>query len=364
MKKKRPTKPRVATIRRTVEEQEILPEDFSAPAEPLEEEAEFDFTSLSDGLSVRVDKETPKGWEFCFQRDTNAINLEAIREEHGAGRFRIRGFKGRELVEEGFVLIAAKLAQANGEPIVVGPSSADRQFSQMQAMYDQQFKMMSEIVRGALAREPAERMPFSDVIQMAQMLAGNNKEGLSGDKVIEILLKGMELGRDAGGKEPESLTSQLLKAVSDIAPAFIGGGQRQLAAENPPAESSSVQQETMLRSGFDFLKKKSAQGSHPDLYLTLILDNGETPLYQSLIKWVCETSWEDVLKFDPEVAAPHHAKFFKAIYDGLRSHFGLKNSMAADSRRKGRNAANAATHEGVSSPGDSARIGSDPKQTH
>jgi hypothetical protein len=345
MSKKPKTKTNGAPpVRRITEEFSGAPEDFNPfPSAELVDDGE-DVNKIVQSLGagkieVKVDQEQLGDWAFCFAT-SGTINEEAIRNTYGPGRFRVRIFKDGALHETVYLRIAARIdgtAAALQNSGTLAGMQNDATLRIMEKMFSQQMSVMSSIIQAVAGRD-APQTTGPSIIEIIQLVKELGQKGDGAEKVVEILMRGIELGRESGGKEPESFGQQMLKVVSEVAPAFLGN--RQLTAGNPPVEQNPMNKEAILRDGINFLKGKCSAGSHPDLYLSLILDNGSAPLYQGLIQWVCETSWEEVCKFDPDLGRAPHEQFFRKIYDGLRREFGVKNSVVPHSGGKRGNKAN------------------------
>lgn len=77
----------------------------------------------------------------------------------------------------------------------------------------------------------------------------------------------------------------------------------------------------MLKQGLNYMKRKALAGSDPGLYIDIVIDNRDEPLYGQLIRRILESDFSAFAAIDPDIARPEYEPFFRAIYDGVRSVF-------------------------------------------
>jgi len=106
--------------------------------------------------------------------------------------------------------------------------------------------------------------------------------------------------------------------------------QERIDASMSPEEQQEQIMSQHLKGAMDWLKKKALSGSHPGLYVEMIIDNQEDELYGRLIHKITNEDFSSFASIDPEIEKPQYSRFFRAIYDGIRSAFIPKNTVAGD----------------------------------
>jgi hypothetical protein len=290
---------------------------------------------LGDGdYQLKIYRLESYGWSFSFEQTGTDLNEEAIREEYGPGRYKIRVFKDEELVHVQNLNISKKLSVAE----LPNAGAANQNMLMMMEMFRQQNANLVEIIKaqGSRSSDGPTMNEIADTMLKLKQLNGGDGGTMGPEKVMELIQKGMEFAREVGPQKEESFGSQLLGAVKEALPMLLAGPgkmQHQLAAGSPPQSEEEMKQarEAMLRQGIEYLKTKSLGGSDPDLYVGMILDNMGNPLYRSVLDWVMGTEWDQIVVFDPELGKAPHEQFFRAIYDGLRQELGGQNQVVSDS---------------------------------
>jgi hypothetical protein len=209
----------------------------------------------------------------------------------------------------------------------------------------------------------AERPPMLEMVDgLAKLdtLRGGNSGGFNLDSMVKLIEIGSRMngggGTDSGGWE-----GMLRDVLKDNAPSIISllqMGVSKLGAMNKPAEQQpqtqvsepgkveetmepSQQELMILRQGIGYLKKKAAAHSDPGLYVDLIVDNREDPLYARLISKIVESDFPTFAAIDADIAKPEYREFFGFIHDRIRHVFKSANTVAAPSGGKHGNKGNA-----------------------
>jgi hypothetical protein len=194
----------------------------------------------------------------------------------------------------------------------------------------------------------AEKPPMLEMVDgLAKLDQLRGGQGNNLDTVVKCIEIGSRMngggGGDSGGWE-----GMLRDVLKDNAPAIIGllqMGAAKLQAMGKPAEPAqpvtvagpgkveetmepSTQEIMMLQQGIGFLKKKAAAHSDPGLYVDLIIDNREDPLYARLISKIVESDFPTFANIDPDIAKPEYRDFFGFIHDRIRRIFKPTDTVA------------------------------------
>jgi len=349
-------KPKSKPIRRVTE---FIPRDEPEPEpravvdfDPAEESfSMFRSKFGTEGVTVKIYRRTPRGAQYCFHGAPSEIDEEVVRLYHA---------KQPYAHEEGdyFCRVFVNGEPRDSFPIPIAPQVA------MPGMAAPSGGMASDgaVVR-ALERleqrltQTQEREPLSQLADAMQKLHAMQPKT---ELPVDQMLKMFELGRAMNGGGNESEWTPLIKAALENAGPLISGilgGMRnsasaangqQLALQPSGGSAMEVPQtdDSMLKLGIGYLKRKCIAGSDPGLYIDIILDNRDDVTYQKLIHRVLNGNFEEFAAIDPEINSAQYVQFFKFIYDGLRSAFTEQNSVVPDSGREAGNKENTASNGG------------------
>jgi len=312
----------------------------------------------TQGCKVRVHRLTPEGKrQYCFMGPPEDFESEET----------IRLFHAKQPYarEEGTYYLSVEV---NGEPrnsfpVHIAPQISTLGSDQLQingngGMADL-LREMREQNRMMMERLMQSQQHQTPMIEMVQGLA--QLDQLRGDKQLPLdsLIKAVEIGTrlngggaSGGGDDWMGMIRDLVKeAAPTLVPALgaiVGRMMNPPKPQAPPTDapappqqeridasmSPEEQQEQImsqhLKGAMDWLKKKALSGSHPGLYVEMIIDNQEDELYGRLIHKITNEDFSSFASIDPEIEKPQYSRFFRAIYDGIRSAFIPKNTVAGD----------------------------------
>lgn len=316
-----------------------------------------------EGCRVRIRRQTPQGRQFCISEPPEAI--ESIEEYLAA-------YHAKQIwsTEEGVYFVSVDV---HGEtrsafciriaPMLNTPSvaaSGGMAASAEVRMLQEQIRRLEDMVRHT------ERPPMMDMVDgLAKLdqLRGGQNGGLNLDSIIKCIDIGTKM--NGGGAAADSGWEGMLRDVlKENAPGIIGllqMGVAKLSAGKPaepvqqqpaqPAQAEparveesmepSEQEIMILRQGLAFLKKKALAHSDPGLYVDLIVDNREDPLYARLISKIVETDFPAFAAVDPDLAKPEYRDFFGFLHDRIRHVFKPADTMATTGGGKRGNKGNA-----------------------
>lgn len=340
-------------------------EEDSAP-EYLTQEQDDTIRSIvsrfgGDELEIKIYKQLPGGGEqYWYTTDSDQIDEEKIRTVNGGigGKFSIKIFVSGELQK------VKHLAIADAPGLVVALGAAGASDPLMGVILQRMASLEAN-----LQRQPMQREPVNDIVdamvKMDAMRGGSAPKEMS----VETIMKCIELGKSLGGAPVDDsfmgVVKDLLKEVAPVvAPILMAGmrspavnGQPAIAADTPGGTEMERAQkiEETLRNGIAFLKKKCMMGSSPDLYLGLILESAEDERFAQLIHIALTQEFAVFAKLDPEIEQPAYVKFFRHIYDGIRSEFSARDTVDDDSGGAGRNAPDPASNVRVIKGGGKQR---------
>jgi hypothetical protein len=306
-----------------------------------------------EGCRVRIRRQTPQGRQFCISEPPEAI--ESIEEYLSA-------YHAKQVwsTEEGVYFVSVDV---HGETrsafcIRIAPMlNAPMAMSGGMAVAPD-VRMLQDQIRRLEDRLHSDKPPMMEMVDgLAKLdqLRGGSNNGFN----LESIVKCIEIGTrmNGGGGDGGGWEGMLRDVLKDNAPAIIGLLQMGAAklktmgtpTEQPKAEPVRVeenmepleQEVVILQQGIGFLKKKSAAHSDPGLYVDLIVDNREDPLYARLISKIVESDFPAFATIDPDIAKPEHKDFFGFIHDRIRRIFKPADTVATAGGGKHGNKTNA-----------------------
>ena len=307
----------------------------------------------SQGCRVKVYRITPRGRQYCFSGTPEEIESEeTIRRYHAdqtyaheEGNYVLYVTVNGELRDPFTINIAPQLktpgGPSGGMAVAVSP--------EVQMLREQLNRLESRLTQ-------QDRPPILDLVDgMAKIDAMRNNNGGSGGGLnLDVVTRCIEIGTRMAGGGPQGdggWEGMVRDVVKENAPALIGLFQmiaRKVGAEqpatqippeqqppaqpNPPAVEETMkpeeQERAIMQQALIFLKKKAAAHSDPGLYVDLIVDNREDPLYARLISEIVDNDFPAFAAIDPDIEKPEYREFFSFIHDRIRRLFKPKDTVA------------------------------------
>jgi hypothetical protein len=313
-----------------------------------------------EGCRVRIRRQTPQGRQFCISEPPEAI--ESIEEYLAA-------YHSKQIwsTEEGVYFVSVdvhgetrsafciRIAPTAHTPALAATSGG------MALGGDVNTRILERIEARLSQAEKPPMMEMVDGLAKLDQLRGGQNNGFNLDSIVKCIEIGTRMngGGDSGGWE--GLARDVLKDNAPGIIALLQMGVNKLQAMGKPAEQPKPlvaepekqveesmepsQQETMiLQQAIGFLKKKAVAHSDPGLYVDLIVDNREDPLYARLISKIVENDFPAFAAIDSDIAKPEYRDFFSFIHNRIRQVFKPANTVAATGGGKGGNKGHASSN--------------------
>jgi len=283
-------------------------------------------------LRIEVYKDESGHMEYCETiRGTNQIDKDSIRDTWGGGKFELKIFENDSLENTITFRVAKKslaIPQNNGS-IESGLLREQNSFFQRMVL--------------TLLSNKSEGPTFKDMVEMITKL--NNPA--SPEKTLEVLLKGMELGKSGGGASPD-WKSELIHTIKDLGQTVLpsvveiaAASQRQAQPNGNGHMQIPVTSETVIKQAITEMKKKVIAGLPVGLALDWIVSNaGE---YQHLLKALLEAGYERFEALDADLKNEPFKSWFTNLHEGLKNIYAGNSSDTHDddSDRTARDVGNA-----------------------
>ena len=290
------------------ETDELIPESVEAEEPSREEVAEMDaidyLLSLGgdDGVRYRVDKLPAKAGDreaFCNNYSRDSLTLDAIRDMFGGGTYKITAYAAGSRYAGQRRVTIADLPKSPTAP--AGTMSQDLAAILQAAKGDNSslalvMKMMesqSAMIAGLLSRPVPQAPPGPSFMEMLAFMKEMNRESPKSNEgsAVELLLKGIELGKEFTGGGEDSMMGLAGKGIEMLKPLIERGAQNPAPAASPapaqlpaarlqtpqapqPAEGDPMlRQLNWLRQQSVLLCHQASRGRDPALYAEVMLDN-------------------------------------------------------------------------------------------
>jgi hypothetical protein len=246
-------------------------------------------------LMVEVYKDESGHMEYCETiRGSHQIEKDTIRDTWGGGKFELKIYDNGQL--EGTVVFrVAKRATPLNNPVMPN--------------LDSQNQFLQKMVLTMLQNRPQESLSLKDVIGLIKPE--------SPEKILEVLLKGMELGKNGGAAA--DWKSELIHTVKDLGTSIIPGVMQLAANQNAHANGTTpvtVVPDAILSQGIAAMKQKVLAGLPVGLALDWIIANARD--YEPLLKAIMESGYEKFVTIDPELNNEPFKTWFTALHTGIK----------------------------------------------
>lgn len=322
--------------------------------------------SEAKGCRVKVHRQTPRGRQYCFHGTPEEIDSEET----------IRLFHAKQPYahEDGLYYLSVEV---NGElrscfPVAIAPQvGAPEQQTQASGGMAEMLRMIqaqNERLERILTERTREQTPMVEMVEslarIDQLRGGAQQPQLP----IDTLMKAIELGQkmNSAGVPVDSWEGMLRDVIKESAPTLVPmlismfkrseqpqlppgavpatalPAERKEAPTMTPEQQQEAMMQESLKAAIVFLKKKAERNSDPGLYVDMIVDNREDPLYARLISNILEQDFSAFAAIDADIEKPEYSAFFRFIYNGIRSVFEQAREVASAGSGKSGNKGNPA----------------------
>lgn len=300
--------------------------NFLGEIDPFEKAlAEFPATDDASISVSRILINNSSSFMFSYHPDEYTISQlqTKLRDEHGGGKFRIRGMSGKKLRMNQIIQIETLKKNEVAAPIQaqhVANNNNDVVFAMMQAM-SQGFQELGKlIVQSAQNNAPqydpqeAEDRFMNRMLQMKSLFGDSAPKQ---DAPVELFLKGLEFGKEIISNSGESTTMDIMKeAVKTLGPALASALMQNKSAAMRPTVSPAAQQNARAQIARPVVPQYSPVVANPNPIMqdaTSYIDNSpvnnEETEMQSLIKKYIATLCDAASVDDP--VESHAAKLIQ-----------------------------------------------------
>ena len=315
----------MAKAKEKIEEELILESEELLDAGDADIMAALQALGGADEVKWQVTKTHPIDQAgYCATYSSAELSLDRIREEYGAGKYRIRGLneKNRFIGGKNVALthtvkkVEPVVQKSHDTPsftdmIALMNQSSQRQMDMMMMMQKSQTDMLAAILGSGRANAPAYDPNAAQANMIAMMGVMKDLFKPSETGAVDMLMKGLELGRELGGGEGGGMDWMTLaaKGLDTIKPALEAQAAapvranprpqpRQLVQPQPqparlpsapapepvkPPETAQPKPETednmnlqlvmWVKNQVKLLAYQAKRDSDPELYATVFLDN-------------------------------------------------------------------------------------------
>lgn len=319
-------------------------EDISSQQNDIDDQLSNIFSELGSSkddinFTLSIWRVMPNKAEMAFLFKCTPAELpimERLRDEYEGGQFHVQVYKNKKRFKRFTVHVEPPkrntVKEVKSEMAEMIKAVADQQ--------ERQFNMLRETMMQMVGKPstPAPSQIETMTVMMGLMKSMKDFAApaqpvntVSPDKMIDILMKGMELGRDSGGGSEtnfldivkEALKSPLLLSAASGAmssipslPQVKASPQLNSPGSNPvnkPVQSEAPKM-NMLEHNLNMLISKAEKDSDPVLYAEFILDNVPEEIINQYI--LRDDLIEELVKINPKVA--NHKEWFLALRNHIQ----------------------------------------------
>jgi hypothetical protein len=305
----------------------FVPDDDDTPGAPagwdMPGESELSEATVKQVLSgfgdgeikIKFTKLTNPNAGYCYSTD-GEIDEDFLQSTFGGGKYVAKIFINGEFKKA----VPLSIAERKGSG-ANGGMAADVQYK----LLEQQISFLKDQLMAQQNNRPQSSVSeLADAMLKLQALNG----GGGTDKSIELILKGIELGRNGGDKGGDFDWLSIIKEALPIVGTMVNKSPG-ITAGNPQANQQAPAQNTLpaskaddlIRSGLAYLKQQAYKGKDPLLFVDWIAANADEPQYQSILQFVLASDLPALAAIDPDVAKPPIDAWFTTFLDGLRQAF-------------------------------------------
>lgn len=261
--------------------------------------------------------------------------MERLRDEYDGGKFFIQIYKNKKRYKRMRVTVEAPKKNA---PTVIKNEMAEM-IKAINEQQQQQFAMLKDTIlqisgkQTLPAVDPMTMMTsmLNAMLQMKNFVTPpQQNNSVSPDKMIEVLIKGMELGRESGGGGDTNMLDIAKEAIKAI-PHLSAMSTNNIVPEKPLKHNPSGQLEQkpkqilnspkpevnkmqkIIAHNLNMLVEKAEKDSDPILYAEFILDNVPEEMIKQYI--LRDDLIEEMSKINPKVL--DHRKWFTELRDHI-----------------------------------------------
>ena len=266
--------------------------------------------------------------EYVGDMSPSSFTLAQLQERFGGGEYALTVFdSARRYVKRTTVAIAAPLKPP--APAAAESSGLEKIARTLAEQMQAQSQLLQALLlqgRTAPVADPATmRKQLLEEMQLMKGIMGSGQV-LSPDKVLELVMKGMEIAKETGGGGDTGWTDIAGKAIdvlgeplaqlmsaSAVAPVAsqeaASAGALMPRVQQPKNAAVAPMLNPMVKQYVSFLVRKAVAGSDPALYAELVLDNVPEAMVREFL-----ADPDPVTKFaqfDARVA--QHAEWFRDL---------------------------------------------------
>lgn len=244
---------------------------------------------------------------FCFQSQEPVDEVQLQTQYPAGGSFIVEEYNGlNQMVNTPHYEIEAK-------PMV---SSGTNGINQTSNSYELQIRMLFDELnwtRQMLMQQLSNsKNNGMDVGGLVQALQGLHSLAPAGKDPIELLIKGMELGKNNGSAG--DWKSELLSTAKEVLPPAI----QAFAMSKVPMEGQPMMiaptQDFVLKQGLQWLKSRIIAGMETGLAVSWLIQNVNDPQFQPFMQRAIQGNIDNFIELDSEIAnEPYRSWFTKAL---------------------------------------------------
>jgi hypothetical protein len=281
--------------------------------------------------NFKIYKVTDGVQRYVFEHPT--LDESYIQRERGGGNYVARFFFHGKY-KKSIPVFIEDLPESANKPNGNGNSNSHSAF-------------LEKMLMALIVKETNHSNGTPSITELTQALA--NMDSLRGkqESTVDLLIKGIEMGRsfDGGGGSLDWKT-ELMRLAKDNLPGLVGVIQQGIAMKNgqqvpaqvpvvpgnpnPPVMDEGQEMALMLKHAIGVLKSQFMMGLDGESAVALIMTNIANPQYQRIIQQFVMMSFDELVALDADIGKEPFNSRFRFVHDGLRSALSEADQVESD----------------------------------
>lgn len=291
--------------------------------------AEFLGGLPGSGIKLKIYKFVDGNAAYVFSSEPGVLTEELIMQKGGGGgKYQVTAFKGGRFIRGGSKIFYLYTPPEITQKSPGNDAGNNPEISALREMIQNQNQLILGLIQGMQNQAPREQSSVTELASALRELAALQPKQPDVMSLLNpmttLFTKTMELAKDAtGGDDSKMSWLKLIKEGMNMLPGMI----QQLAPAanagkttiNAPINAEAAQQQAlaMLHKGLDYLKDKALKNADVGLYVDLVMDNIDNPMYRPFLV-ILNHPFEEIFQVDPELEKQPYRDWFQSLYNALK----------------------------------------------
>lgn len=207
-----------------------------------------------------------------------------------------------------------------------------------------ELQFMRGMVMNMVNNRSSEATPIAEIIRAAKDMTSMG----GGKDPVEMLIRGMELGKQNGGSASSDWKAELIHTAKEALVPVVNILSQNSNKPNGvttmiPANTQTPA--TIVKDAIIWLKGKIMVGLTPSLAVDWILQNGNDPQYQPILAMAVQGTIDNFIELDNDIANEPYRSWFTSAIQMIKDEYAEQSGNTSDMDGGNRNVSNDAPNE-------------------